>query len=81
MATFYRFVSAWSIKENFVALEGYLYPSNPEWRSQNAEATLKEMQIVLYTNIHRKPTEFSRRGASALVLSRYFELYSSRLDF
>lgn len=30
MAIFYRFVSARSIKENFVALEDYLYPSNLE---------------------------------------------------
>ena len=28
MAIFYRFVSARSIKENFVGLEDYLYPSN-----------------------------------------------------
>lgn len=28
MAIFYRFVSARSIKENFVNLENYLYPSN-----------------------------------------------------
>ena len=30
MAIFYRFVSARSIKENFVGLEEYLYPSNLE---------------------------------------------------
>lgn len=30
MAIFYRFVSARSIKENFVGLESYLYPSNFE---------------------------------------------------
>ena len=30
MAIFYRFVSARSIKENFVGLEDYLYPSNLE---------------------------------------------------
>lgn len=28
MSIFYRFVSARSIKENFVGLEDYLYPSN-----------------------------------------------------
>lgn len=28
MSIFYRFVSARSIKENFVGLENYLYPSN-----------------------------------------------------
>lgn len=28
MAIFYRFVSARSIKENFVGIEEYLYPSN-----------------------------------------------------